>query len=301
MRSLPAALLEPGGGISASPDTTLTGTENGERLGTTFAAVGDLSGDGFGDVAFGYGGWEGAYLYQGRVVAYEGSATGLDVASAVSLEGPADWFYLGNAVAGAGDVNGDGADDLLVGTLRTVWLYDGHVADRDGDGTPDAADCAPKDDTIHPGAVERCDGDDDDCDGDVDEDAKDALDWYADGDGDGYGTASTATTSCSKSSGYVDNDDDCDDDSDTVFPGATEILGDGIDQDCDGSDSTGGVRANDTGSDDGDGTGCGGCASSRSSAPLGAGLVLVAVALRRRQWSGAPLELPTDDRWTPRT
>ena len=37
--------------------------------------------------------------------------------------------------------------------------------DADGDGTPDAADCAPTDAAVHPGAAEVCDGRDNDCDG----------------------------------------------------------------------------------------------------------------------------------------
>ena len=41
--------------------------------------------------------------------------------------------------------------------------------DTDADGDPDVTDCAPLDATIHAGAVELCDGLDNDCDGQVDE------------------------------------------------------------------------------------------------------------------------------------
>ncbi|MBM4355738.1 MAG: hypothetical protein FJ109_18435 [Deltaproteobacteria bacterium] len=48
--------------------------------------------------------------------------------------------------------------------------------DDDGDGDPDETDCAPYDPTIHKGAVESCDGKDNDCDGMGDEDCS-AVAW----------------------------------------------------------------------------------------------------------------------------
>src|SRR5690606_37177311 len=47
-----------------------------------------------------------------------------------------------------------------------------------------------------------------------------------------------AVEACSAPSGHVDNDEDCDDGDDDIHPGATEILGDGVDQNCDGGDSS---------------------------------------------------------------
>jgi hypothetical protein len=52
--------------------------------------------------------------------------------------------------------------------------------------------------------------------------------------------------------GYTENQGDCDDTDDTVYPGAEEVCGDGIDQDCDGADLTCGDLDGDNDVDDDD-------------------------------------------------
>jgi hypothetical protein len=71
--------------------------------------------------------------------------------------------------------------------------------------------------------------------------------FYADFDGDGYGNgASGVAQACSAPAGYVSNNSDCNDDNASVHPGATEICGNGIDDDCDGQvDETCGSPDND--------------------------------------------------------
>jgi uncharacterized repeat protein (TIGR03803 family) len=58
--------------------------------------------------------------------------------------------------------------------------------------------------------------------------------WYRDADGDGYGNAAISTTSCSQPLGYVATNTDCNDASKTVYPGAVELCGNGIDDNCNG-------------------------------------------------------------------
>jgi hypothetical protein len=140
----------------------------------------------------------------------------------------------------------DGATDEGAGAAVT-WCRD---ADGDGYGNPavttascavvagydlDCDDCDDGDAAIHPGAVETCDGEDDDCDGTTDEaDASDAVYWYRDADSDGWGDAGSATLACTRPSGYAASAGDCDDGEARANPGEVEVC-DGLDDDCDGT------------------------------------------------------------------
>jgi hypothetical protein len=108
-------------------------------------------------------------------------------------------------------------------------------ADVDGDGWAACEECDDYDYNTNPDAEEYCDGHDDDCDGDIDEDdAVDASTWYADVDGDGFGDASITTSACTAPSGFTSDDTDCDDGDASTYPGAAELCGDGVVNDCEG-------------------------------------------------------------------
>ncbi len=82
--------------------------------------------------------------------------------------------------------------------------------------------------------TERCNWRDDDCDGLVDEEG--GLGWYPDADGDGYGDEDAAATeACERPDGYVRSHMDCDDAEAGVSPGATEVCGTSVDENCDGA------------------------------------------------------------------
>ncbi|MBN2799970.1 MAG: hypothetical protein JXX28_12560 [Deltaproteobacteria bacterium] len=107
--------------------------------------------------------------------------------------------------------------------------------DADGDGYRAGLDCDDADAGIHPDADETCDGIDQDCDGTVDEDAIDALAFYADYDGDGYGNPDITQGACAQPQGYVEDASDCDDSDPAYHPGAAEDCAVPEDFNCDGS------------------------------------------------------------------
>jgi len=59
--------------------------------------------------------------------------------------------------------------------------------------------------------------------------------WYYDFDGDGYGNPSDSIISENQLAGYVADNTDCDDNDASIHPGAAEIDGDALDNDCDGT------------------------------------------------------------------
>ncbi len=151
-----------------------------------------------------------------------------------------------NAVDDDCDGATDDADSSLDATTGSTFYADAD-ADGYGDGASttaaceapsgfvaDASDCDDGRDDVYPGADEYCDTRDNDCDGVTDEDdALDALTWYADSDGDGFGDAGSTAPACNQPSAYVSDDSDCDDTDGAINPGATEVCND-IDDDCDG-------------------------------------------------------------------
>ncbi|MCB9676692.1 MAG: VCBS repeat-containing protein [Alphaproteobacteria bacterium] len=189
----------------------------------------DADGDGFGDA-------RAALLICDPPDGYVANGFDCDDGDAAAAPGAPE-------VCNGRDDDCDGAVDEDPSDVQTSWL------DADGDGYGDPAtalvacalsgrvaiggDCDDGDATVSPGAVERCDGRDEDCDGDVDEDASDALDRWVDADLDGFGTGLPVRV-CPSVPGYSFVDGDCDDGAPAVSPNGTEVPADGVDSDCDG-------------------------------------------------------------------
>jgi len=103
------------------------GDAGNDRLGFSVSDAGDVNGDGFGDVAIGvYGGDDGGN-YSGEAYVIFGKASGfgeIDLSTALSatdgfhIIGDADNDNLGASISSAGDVNGDGFDDVIIGATN---------------------------------------------------------------------------------------------------------------------------------------------------------------------------------------
>ncbi len=148
----------------------------------------------------------------------------------------------------------DGADNDCDGTTDEAGALGCAVYYRDGDDdgaglTVDfgcycaavddyrasvGGDCEDGDARVYPGAVESCNGRDDNCTGGVDEaGAEGCTLHFRDGDGDGHGLADDSRCLCGPLPPYTaTRGDDCDDHQPQAFPGATESC-DGLDNDCD--------------------------------------------------------------------
>ncbi len=115
--------------VSGIPSWTLEGAGvAGDYFGVSTAAIGDVNGDGFIDLAVGAV-FEGDQ--RGVVRVYHGSATGPSTTPAATITGAVREGQFGWSLAAAGDLNGDGYGDMLVGAPREaaetgrVYVYFG--------------------------------------------------------------------------------------------------------------------------------------------------------------------------------
>lgn len=148
------------GGLEDTPSWTADPTDQeGAGFGYALDGAGDVNADGYPDLVIGAPWFDGEVENEGRVYIYLGGPDGLvaEPAAVIDLHG-SDHSNVGSAVAGAGDVNGDGVDDLLVGAYGwdgdvqnegAAFLFYGAAClgstEGDGCGNPDPCEADPTD------------------------------------------------------------------------------------------------------------------------------------------------------------
>ena len=148
-------------------DLKLYGQDDGDHFGWSVSGVGNVKGDKYDDVVVGAPGRNSgkgqAYLYFGG---YD-----MDNTADALMYGQNVGDAFGGSVSGAGDVNADGADDIVVGAplyetnsneYGKAYVYEGEL-DTDCDGVLNETDNCP--DVPNPGQANRdCDTFGDCCD-----------------------------------------------------------------------------------------------------------------------------------------
>lgn len=222
-------------GLATSASWTGESNQAQANFATAVSTARDVNGDSYDDVVIGAPLHDNGQTNEGRASVYHGGATGLAATAAWTAESNQASAYFGQAVAGVGDTNGDGYDDVLVG----AYLYDGGqtnegmIALYQGSSTGVGTTATLSDEINQASAylgysVAAA--------GDIDADG--LADYLAgaylyDGGSTDEGLAILYLSSGSDNDLDGDPDSsDCDDTDATIYNGAPEIC-DGVDEDCD--------------------------------------------------------------------
>ncbi|MBK8553935.1 MAG: FG-GAP repeat protein [Ignavibacteria bacterium] len=99
--------------MDSTADVIMTGEATGNQFGTSVSSAGDVNGDGYSDVIIGAGNYSST---TGRAYIFFGGLT-MDAGADVTMTGETINNYFGSSVSSAGDVNGDGYSDAIVGAF----------------------------------------------------------------------------------------------------------------------------------------------------------------------------------------
>ena len=125
----------------AQADTRFYAESSYDGVGESVSGAGDVNGDGFDDVLIGAPGAGSGGPNVGTAYLQYGPFSGgisLSEADAI-LVGAAEIFSTAASVSGAGDVDADGFDDILIGANQTVYLMHGPVSGKSNLSSADVA------------------------------------------------------------------------------------------------------------------------------------------------------------------
>ena len=103
--------------LDGSNGFVLNGINESDRSGASVSSAGDINGDGIDDIIIGADNANESYVVFGSDSSFDASLelSSLDGSNGFVLNGIDEFDFSGRSVSGAGDVNGDGIDDLIIG------------------------------------------------------------------------------------------------------------------------------------------------------------------------------------------
>ncbi|MFZ1460106.1 MAG: FG-GAP-like repeat-containing protein, partial [Ignavibacteria bacterium] len=123
--------------LSSTPSWSAEGDQEWGYFGWSVSDAGDVNGDGYSDVIIGAPSFDNGQSDEGRAFVYNGSANGLSPIANWTAESNREFAYFGFSVSKAGDVNGDGYSDVIVGSYGfangqteegKVYVYQGSAS-----------------------------------------------------------------------------------------------------------------------------------------------------------------------------
>jgi hypothetical protein len=125
-------------GVSEPSPWGKRGGQLNAHYGYSVGTAGDVNGDGYADVIIGIENSSEGELYEGGASLYYGSWSGLEDSRAWHGQSDRASAHYGESVSTAGDVNGDGYADIIVGAphYRTNYSDEGKVFLYYGNGRP---------------------------------------------------------------------------------------------------------------------------------------------------------------------